>query len=91
LPNIVGLDVSVLSRLNGMQARSTRVRSRRRWSRAHRALLALCTRTASTVAVALLAYAFQSARRRIKRARGRVKPRSTARGITVPRTSAQAR
>ncbi|MHB8837450.1 MAG: hypothetical protein ACYC7F_00665 [Gemmatimonadaceae bacterium] len=71
LPNILGVDVSVLQRMNGMQSpinggpefASSAVES----SIAPFSLFA--HGTASTIAVALLAYAFQSARRRIRRAR----------------------
>lgn len=71
LPNIVGLDVSVLSRLNGMQgALDTGPEPAAMLERSGVAPFSLFAHgTASTVAVALLAYAFQSARRRIKRAR----------------------
>lgn len=71
LPNIVGLDVSVLSRLNGMQGPvDTGPEPTAMLESSGVAPFSLFAHgTASTVAVALLAYAFQSARRRIKRAR----------------------
>jgi len=71
LPNIVGLDVSVLSRLNGMQGPvDTGPEPTAMLESSGIAPFSLFAHgTASTVAVALLAYAFQSARRRIKRAR----------------------
>lgn len=70
LPNIVGLDVSVLSRLNGMQGPIDTGPEPTAMVESGIAPFSLFAHgTASTVAVALLAYAFQSARRRIKRAR----------------------
>lgn len=72
LPNMVGLDVSVLERLNGMQSPiavgpEPGTLPGREAGIAPFSLFA--HGTASTVAVALLAYAFQSARRRIRRVR----------------------
>lgn len=71
LPTIMGVDVSVLQRMNGMQnpidtgpGPTLQVQDS---SVAPFSLFA--HGTASTIAVALLAYAFQSARRRIRRAR----------------------
>lgn len=70
LPNIVGLDVSVLSRLNGMQGPVDTGPAPTAIVESGVAPFSLFAHgTASTIAVALLAYAFQSARRRIKRAR----------------------
>ncbi|MBA4072264.1 MAG: hypothetical protein C0497_10580 [Gemmatimonas sp.] len=70
LPNIVGLDVSVLSRLNGMQGPLDTGPEPTAPVESGIAPFSLFAHgTASTIAVALLAYAFQSARRRIKRAR----------------------
>lgn len=70
LPNIVGLDVSVLSRLNGMRGPlDTGPESAATLESGVAPFSLFAHGTASTVAVALLAYAFQSARRRIKRAR----------------------
>lgn len=70
LPNIVGLDVSVLARLNGMQGPVDTGPEPTAIIESGIAPFSLFAHgTASTVAVALLAYAFQSARRRIKRAR----------------------
>src|SRR5512133_2036829 len=70
LPNIMGLDVSVLSRLNGMQGPVDAGSAPTAVVESGMAPFSLFAHgTASTIAVALLAYAFQSARRRIKRAR----------------------
>ncbi|MDP1890545.1 MAG: hypothetical protein Q8K55_06590 [Gemmatimonadaceae bacterium] len=70
LPNIVGLDVSVLSRLNGMQGPVDTGPERTAMVESAVAPFSLFAHgTASTIAVALLAYAFQSARRRLRRAR----------------------
>ena len=70
LPNIVGLDVSVLSRLNGMQGPVDTGPEPAAMVESGMAPFSLFAHgTASTIAVALLAYAFQSARRRIKRSR----------------------
>lgn len=70
LPNMVGLDVSVLSRLNGMQGPVDTGPEPAAMVASGIAPFSLFAHgTASTIAVALLAYAFQSARRRIKRAR----------------------
>lgn len=70
LPNIMGLDVSVLSRLNGMQGPIDTGPEPTAMVESGMAPFSLFAHgTASTIAVALLAYAFQSARRRIKRAR----------------------
>jgi len=70
LPNMLGLDVSVLSRLNGMQGPTDTGPDPAALVESGMAPFSLFAHgTASTIAVALLAYAFQSARRRIKRAR----------------------
>ncbi len=70
LPNMLGLDVSVLSRLNGMQGPIDTGPDPTALVASGMAPFSLFAHgTASTIAVALLAYAFQSARRRIKRAR----------------------
>jgi hypothetical protein len=70
LPNIVGLDVSVLSRLNGMQGPVDTGPEPVAMTESGIAPFSLFAHgTASTIAVALLAYAFQSARRRLRRAR----------------------
>jgi hypothetical protein len=70
LPNIMGLDVSVLSRLNGMRGPIDTGPDPTAMAESGIAPFSLFAHgTASTIAVALLAYAFQSARRRIKRAR----------------------
>lgn len=70
LPNMMGLDVSVLSRLNGMQGPIDTGPEPTAMVESGMAPFSLFAHgTASTIAVALLAYAFQSARRRIKRAR----------------------
>ena len=70
LPNIVGLDVSVLARLNGMQGPLDTGPEPTAMVESGMAPFSLFAHgTASTIAVALLAYVFQSARRRIKRAR----------------------
>jgi hypothetical protein len=70
LPNMLGLDVSVLSRLNGMQGPIDTGPDPTTLVENGMAPFSLFAHgTASTIAVALLAYAFQSARRRIKRAR----------------------
>jgi hypothetical protein len=70
LPNMLGLDVSVLSRLNGMQGPIDTGPDPTALVESSMAPFSLFAHgTASTIAVALLAYAFQSARRRIKRAR----------------------
>lgn len=70
LPNMVGLDVSVLSRLNGMRGPVDTGPEPTAMVESGIAPFSLFAHgTASTVAVALLAYALQSARRRIKRAR----------------------
>ncbi len=71
LPDMVGLDVSVLSRMNGMQGPiDTGPQPTTMAVQGGIAPFSLFAHgAASTVAVALLAYAFQSARRRIKRAR----------------------
>ncbi len=70
LPNMLGLDVTVLSRLNGMQGPIDTGPDPTTLLESGVAPFSLFAHgTASTIAVALLAYAFQSARRRIKRAR----------------------
>lgn len=70
LPNILGLNVSVLSRLNGMQGAGDTGLDPTALVESGMVPFSLFAHgTASTIAVALLAYAFQSARRRIKRAR----------------------
>jgi hypothetical protein len=70
LPNIMGLDVSVLSRLNGMQGPVDTGPEPVAMAESGIAPFSLFAHgTASTIAVALLAYAFQSARRRLRRAR----------------------
>jgi len=71
LPNMMfGVDVSVLSRVNGMQGPLDTGPAALRLADAGLAPFSLFAHgTASTIAVALLTYAFQSARRRIRRAR----------------------
>jgi hypothetical protein len=70
LPNMMGLDVSVLSRLNGMQGPIDTGPEPTAMIESGMVPFSLFAHgTASTIAVALLAYVFQSARRRIKRAR----------------------
>jgi hypothetical protein len=72
LPTMMGLDVSMLQRLNGMQATSEPVADQPvplGEANAVAPFSLFAHGTASTIAVALLAYAFQSARRRIRRAR----------------------
>ena len=70
LPNIMGVDMSMLSRMNGMQGPiDTGPELSAQAARTGIAPFSLFVHgTASTIAVALLAYAFQSARRRIRRA-----------------------
>ncbi|MDQ8154876.1 MAG: hypothetical protein P3B98_09440 [Gemmatimonadota bacterium] len=75
LPNMMlGIDVSLLAKMNGMQGPidtgASATPELPSMSDASVAPFSLFAHgTASTIAVALLAYAFQSARRRIKRAR----------------------
>ncbi len=70
LPNVMGLDVSVLSKINGMQGPIDTGPSLQRMTDSGIAPFSLFAHgTASTIAVALLAYAFQAARRRIRRVR----------------------
>jgi hypothetical protein len=72
LPTMMGLDVSMLQRLNGMQApiEAGPDPAAQLAAPSGVAPFSLFAHgTASTIAVALLAYAFQSARRRIRRAR----------------------
>ena len=70
LPNMMGIDVSVLSRMNGMQGPlDTGPTTARVIDDGFAPFSLFAHGTASTVAVALLTYAFQSARRRIRRAR----------------------
>jgi len=71
LPNMMfGVDVSVLSRVNGMQSPlDTGPTTPRLVDNGLAPFSLFAHGTASTIAVALLTYAFQSARRRIRRAR----------------------
>ncbi|HEY3288292.1 MAG TPA: hypothetical protein VGJ96_14325 [Gemmatimonadaceae bacterium] len=71
LPNMMGIDVSMLTRMNGMgSAIDTGPTTVPQAAESGFAPFSLFSHgTASTIAVALLAYAFQSARRRIRRAR----------------------
>jgi len=70
LPDVMGLDVSLLSKINGMQGPIDTGPNPAKFSDAGIAPFSLFAHgTASTIAVALLAYAFQSARRRLRRAR----------------------
>ncbi len=70
LPNVMGLDVSLLTKINGMQGPLDTGPNPERMVDPGIAPFSLFAHgTASTIAVALLAYAFQSARRRIRRAR----------------------
>ena len=72
LPTMFGVDVSVLSKVNGMQGPLDTGPAPSRPVDNDLAPFSLFTHgTASTIAVALLTYAFQSARRRIRRARRR--------------------
>jgi len=83
LPTMIGLDVSVLQRLNGMQAQTEPTPSQPLplgEANAVAPFSLFAHGTASTIAVALLAYAFQSARRRIRRAR-RHRAQEEQRGI----------
>lgn len=70
LPTMFGMDVSVLSRINGMQPLDTGPAQLPRPSDQALAPFSLFAHgTASTIAIALLTYATQSARRRLRRAR----------------------
>ena len=70
LPNMMGIDVSVLSKMNGMQGPLDTGPTTLKLTDDGFAPFSLFAHgTASTIAVALLTYAFQSARRRIRRAR----------------------
>jgi hypothetical protein len=71
LPTMLGMDVSVLSRVNGMQAPlDTGPATMRLAESSNLAPFSLFAHgTSSTIAVALLTYAFQSARRKLRRAR----------------------
>jgi len=70
LPNVMGLDVSLLTKINGMQSPIDSGPDPARFADTGIAPFSLFAHgTASTIAVALLAYAFQSARRRLRRAR----------------------
>ncbi len=71
LPNMMfGMDVSVLSRVNGMQGPLDSGPTALRITDSELAPFSMFAHgTASTIAVALLTYAFQSARRRIRRVR----------------------
>jgi len=70
LPNVMGLDVSLLTKINGMQGPIETGPFPANVTDPGVAPFSLFAHgTASTIAVALLAYAFQSARRRIRRAR----------------------
>lgn len=70
LPNMMGLDVSVLSKINGMQGPIDTGPEPITQKESGVAPFSLFAHgTASTIAVALLTYAFQSMRRRIRRVR----------------------
>lgn len=70
LPNIMGVDVSLLAKINGMQGAVDPGPAPTQLAASGIAPFSLFAHgTACTVAVALLTYAFQSARRRIRRAR----------------------
>lgn len=70
LPNVMGLDVSLLAKINGMQGPIDTGPDLAKLNDAGIAPFSLFAHgTASTIAVALLAYAFQSARRRLRRVR----------------------
>jgi hypothetical protein len=70
LPTMMGVDVSVLSKINGMQGPVDTGPTRAPMTSAGIAPFSLFAHgTASTIAVALLAYAFQSVRRRLRRSR----------------------
>jgi hypothetical protein len=70
LPNMMGIDVSVLAKMNGMQAPLEAGPDPNKIVDTGVAPFSLFAHgTASTIAVALLAYAFQTVRRRIRRLR----------------------
>jgi hypothetical protein len=70
LPNMMGIDVSVLAKLNGMRGPVEAGPDPTKVVDSGIAPFSLFAHgTASTIAVALLTYAFQSVRRRVKRAR----------------------
>jgi len=71
LPNMMGIDVSLLARMNGMQApiEAGGPDPLQSVETGMAPFSLFAHGTASTIAVALLAYTFQSARRRIRRAR----------------------
>jgi hypothetical protein len=69
LPDMMGIDVSLLTRVNGMQPIDSGLAAAQAVDNGIAPFSLFAHGTASTIAVALLTYAFQSVRRRVRRAR----------------------